>query len=138
MKNSRLLAMGLFALVSLAGCGGVVDEPTGESPVGRSEAALSAEAEQGQGQEERGKPCRTTAECPNTGFFICTTEDGVCNPPPGCNPEREICPAICFGTCEPTTPPPSKRCGDIVCPQGTRCCNPLQSICVPPGFGCIF
>jgi hypothetical protein len=136
MLNSRLLAVGLFAVVSLVGCGGVVDETTVWDPAGTSEAALSASPEQGQVDE--GKPCRTTAECPNTGFFVCSTEQGVCNPPPGCNPDREICPAICFGTCEPITPPPSKVCGEVVCPQGTRCCNPLRSICVPPGFSCIF
>jgi hypothetical protein len=30
----------------------------------------------------------------------CTTSDGECNPPPGCDP-GESCPAVCFGRCIP-------------------------------------
>jgi hypothetical protein len=135
MRKLINLGVGLLAVLALVGCGGVVDAPpTGEEPVGVTAAGL--ESERAGGQEDRGKPCLTSADCPNTGFFQCSTEFGVCNPPPGCNPEREICPAVCYGTCEPIVPPPSKRCGEIVCPQGTRCCNPLANLCVPPGFLC--
>lgn len=28
-------------------------------------------------------------------------------------------------------------CGNVVCPRGQYCCNPLLSICAPPGFACI-
>lgn len=29
------------------------------------------------------------------------------------------------------------RCGEVVCGPGTSCCNPLRSICTPPGMVCI-
>jgi hypothetical protein len=28
-------------------------------------------------------------------------------------------------------------CGTVACPRGEYCCNPLLSICTPPGMGCI-
>lgn len=33
-------------------------------------------------------------------------------------------------------PPPGGQCGLVVCPVGTRCCNPLCSACTPPGVSC--
>jgi hypothetical protein len=48
-----------------------------------------------------GKPCTSSAQCPSN--TSCTTEMGVCNPPPGCDPARgDVCPAVCYGTCEPS------------------------------------
>ena len=29
-----------------------------------------------------------------------------------------------------------EQCGNRVCTPGTSCCNPLCSICTPPGVGC--
>ena len=34
-------------------------------------------------------------------------------------------------------PPGSPLCGDVVCDVSEYCCNPLLSICTPPGEGCI-
>jgi hypothetical protein len=48
------------------------------------------------------RPCASTAACP-TGT-TCTTEAGVCNPPPGCDPAKGVCPAVCYGTCAPRAP----------------------------------
>ena len=44
------------------------------------------------------RPCASSESC-NPGE-VCTTEDGVCNPPPGCGP-GVVCPAVCYGTCRP-------------------------------------
>jgi hypothetical protein len=38
-----------------------------------------------------------------------------------------------FGPIGPIEPP---LCGNVVCPVGTRCCNPLCSACTPPGVEC--
>lgn len=32
--------------------------------------------------------------------------------------------------------PAPQQCGNVVCPFGTRCCNPLCSACTPPGVEC--
>jgi hypothetical protein len=135
MRKLINVGVGLLAVLALAGCGGVIEEPVGEVKAVRG-AMAALEAEQGQSNEEQGKPCLSTADCPPNGRFFCTAETGVCNPPPGCNPEREFCPAVCFGTCEQV--PGGEQCGEVVCPKGTECCNPLRSICVPPGDFCIF
>ena len=37
------------------------------------------------------------------------------------------------GPIGPIEPP---LCGNVVCPFGTRCCNPLCSACTPPGVEC--
>src|SRR5262245_11858103 len=47
-----------------------------------------------------GAICLSTAGC--AAGEICTTEDGVCNQPPGCNPGG--CVAVCTGTCRPGGP----------------------------------
>lgn len=33
-------------------------------------------------------------------------------------------------------PPGGGQCGLVICPVGTRCCNPLCSACTPPGVEC--
>lgn len=33
--------------------------------------------------------------------------------------------------------PKGEKCGDVVCGEGTYCCNPLMNICVKPGMMCI-
>jgi hypothetical protein len=77
------------------------------------------------------KACTSSADCGATRF--CTVESGVCNPPPGCDP-GEVCPAVCYGTCEPK--PVGPRCGNVVCGAGEECCNASCGICVPPGGLC--
>jgi hypothetical protein len=46
----------------------------------------------------RPRACASSSQCKATEY--CTTEDGVCNRPPGCKP-GSICPAVCYGTCQP-------------------------------------
>ena len=48
----------------------------------------------------RGAPCASTSSCDKG--EVCTTEDGVCNPAPGCGPGK-VCPAVCYGTCRPAS-----------------------------------
>lgn len=36
----------------------------------------------------------------------------------------------------PIGPIEPQMCGLVVCPVGTRCCNPLCSACTPPGVEC--
>jgi hypothetical protein len=78
------------------------------------------------------KPCASSADC--SGATFCTVESGVCNPPPGCNPPDVVCPAVCYGTCEPK--PSGERCGPNVCQAGEFCCNESCGICAPRGGAC--
>jgi hypothetical protein len=50
-----------------------------------------------------GEICVSTSDCPSG--LTCTTEDGVCNSPPGCTGPAS-CPAVCTGTCRAPTAPP--------------------------------
>lgn len=126
MRNATIRAVGLLAVLGLVltGCG-PVDEVTVEDDTLESVSAAV-------GNPERGRACASSLDCPPNGKFFCTTETGTCNPPPGCDPSREFCPAVCFGTCEK-----GEECGDAVCTPGTYCCNPLRSLCVPEGNLCI-
>lgn len=109
----RSIVLGfVFACVAVAGCA-VEAEPVG--PIG---AAVG------------GKPCASSAECAASQY--CTTEDGVCNRPPGCRP-GEICPAVCYGTCARDE---REQCGDVTCRAGDVCCNASCGICTEPGGFC--
>lgn len=44
------------------------------------------------------KACASSNACGSAEY--CTTEDGVCNAPPGCGP-GQVCPALCYGLCAP-------------------------------------
>jgi len=74
------------------------------SAVGCGQAGAPAPTDDtaaGTGELRKGV-CRSTADCgPN---LHCTTDDGVCNPPPNCG--KGTCAAVCYGTCEPIEPPP--------------------------------
>lgn len=119
MRMNWLRGMGLWMAVLCFGLGSVGAAQEAEAP-----------------PEDRGKACLSTEDCP--GPLVCSTERGVCNPPPGCDPSREICAAVCYGLCEPPGGrPPAERCGEAVCTPGTYCCNPLRSLCVPEGHVCI-
>jgi hypothetical protein len=82
-----------------------------------------------QSELARARQCRSSNQC-GPGRY-CTTEDGVCNPPPGCRP-GSICPAVCFGTCQTR----AVACGPTSCPAGQVCCNASCGICTPPGGVC--
>jgi len=84
----------------------------------------------GTGDGGVGAPCIGTEAC--AAGEVCTTEDGVCNPPPGCGPSV-TCPAVCFGTCREAT---DVVCGAARCAAGSICCNASCGICAAPGSGC--
>jgi hypothetical protein len=79
------------------------------------------------------RACASTAECPSG--TTCTTEAGVCNPPPGCNADAgTVCPAVCYGTCARSGG--GVACGKAQCAAGQVCCNASCGICTPPGGVC--
>ena len=65
---------------------------------------------------------------------VCTTEDGVCNAPPGCGAAASPVPAVCYGNCRPAKDGPA--CGTVRCAAGMVCCNDSCGICTPPNGGC--
>jgi hypothetical protein len=69
--------------------------------------------------------------------MTCTTDDGVCNPPPGCTTPG-ACAAVCTGTCRPATAPPitfalvNGGAGSVFIYEG---CNPdltITQLSTPP------
>ncbi len=85
--------------------------------------------------QARGRPCVSSDACPAS--LICSTEQGACALPPGCEPSVEVCVAVCYGTCVlPASAPPPQRCGEGVCEPGTYCCNSLQGLCLPNDSDC--
>jgi hypothetical protein len=44
---------------------------------------------------------------------------------------------VMLGPNDPRCIPEGEKCGGILCPTGTVCCNPLRNICVKPGMFCI-
>ena len=120
------LSFGLAAVASLAvsGCDALDDFFNGSHGGGSARA------------------CASSAECP--AGTTCTTELGVCNPPPGCDPTKNVCPAVCYGTCGP----PNAACrSDADCrlfsDYCTGCdCRALASnapdpTCPGPGVQCL-
>ena len=85
LGNARKLIVGAAVVFGFIGCEFVNKSAVDESPP--SEAAGL-----------RRGVCRSSADCPAS--QQCTTEEGVCNPPPGCQGAK-VCPAVCYGTCEP-------------------------------------
>lgn len=110
---ARFLAASLVAF-TFAACGAPEEVPSSDQSSG----------------DVVSTPCMSTAQC-GTGE-VCTTEDGVCNPPPGCGP-GVACPAVCYGTCRPKAGTP---CGSKTCGPGTVCCNASCGICTPPDGAC--
>ncbi len=119
----------VFALV--LACGGAreaIQQPQID------DAGLDAPADAGApivGEPDQPIPCSSSAACQRG--EVCTTEDGVCNPPPGCRP-GDVCPALCYGTCGSSGG--GERCGPTVCAPGTVCCNASCGTCTPPGAAC--
>jgi hypothetical protein len=78
---------------------------------------------------ENAAGCFGDDECGETGH--CSTSDGECLPPPGCEPGQG-CPAVCFGRCIDD----GEVCAVALCEAGTTChaecdaqgCHP---VCVP-------
>jgi hypothetical protein len=90
------------------------------------------------------KACASSADCAAGSF--CTVESGVCNPPPGCK-RGDVCPAVCYGTCEVKAPPPAQCRGDADCRAFAFMCtgcdclalgpNDREPICDGPGVQCL-
>jgi hypothetical protein len=118
----RLLATALLPL-TLAACGG------GDAAQGSGDPGLV-----------RPVPCASSDACKPT--EVCTTEDGVCNPPPGCRPGM-ICPAVCYGTCRPRMSPCATdadcRAAAVYCTGCTCLALSLcekDPVCGGPGVAC--
>jgi hypothetical protein len=121
MKIAKLVALFALALMPF-GCSAGDPSDGSAGPVAEAENELSL------------KTCRSSADC--RAPLYCTTEDGVCNRPPGCGPD-DICPAVCYGTCSyKRIVLPSPTCGGNVCPKGTFCCNASCGTCAPLGGAC--
>lgn len=83
--------------------------------------------------------CFGDEEC-GTGAH-CSTSDGECLPPPGCDPDNgQACPAVCYGKCVLD----QDSCTNVDCGPGSHCeeqcqgapggtCNP---VCVPDQDSC--
>jgi hypothetical protein len=66
---------------------------------------------------EGGGSCTSSADC-GPGSH-CTTDDGDCQPPPGCDPTTGMdCPAVCTGVCVPDG---GDVCANIDCGPGAHC-----------------
>jgi hypothetical protein len=103
------------------------DDPTGAAGSGAAGRGGGGSGAGGGG----GAPCASTGAC--AAGEICTTEDGVCNAPPGCG-AGVSCPAVCYGNCRPAKDGP--ECGATRCAAGMVCCNDSCGICTPPNGGC--
>jgi hypothetical protein len=67
--------------------------------------------------------CYSSAQCrPDQ---VCTTEDKVCLPPPGCKPGTP-CALVCTGVCRPRVPAPS---GPGVACRSDADCRPVSNDC---------
>lgn len=90
-----------------------------------------------------GRACASTTMC--APGEICTTEDGVCNRPPGCAPGA-ICPAVCYGTCRPGDGQPAACKSDADCRTFSDYCTGCDCrvlsvgqkdpVCPGPGVQC--
>jgi len=89
------------------------------------------------------KPCASTADC--AAGSLCTVDEGVCNPPPGCK-RGDVCPAVCYGTCKAR--PPVVQCRvDADCRAFAFMCtgcdclalgpNDREPVCEGPGVQCL-
>jgi hypothetical protein len=93
------------------------------------------------GQGDGGRPgniggpmCGTSSDCPAP--EMCTTEDGVCNPPPGCQPGQfRPCLGSCYGTCRPRgTGPAANPCqSDGDCRAVADTCMGCSCVALGPG-----
>jgi hypothetical protein len=103
----------LFSLLSLALLIGALAGVCGcQSPPEDGESADPTAEEAGGGELSIRKPCSSSSLCGSDG--VCTTEQGVCNPPPGCDP-GSVCPAVCYGTCQPPRVIPGRCQTDADC-----------------------
>lgn len=81
-----------------------------------------------------GVVCPPKMECCNPTCNICVfpgmrCTQQACNTAPPATKDLEL-------MLEPIGPIEPELCGNVVCPKGTTCCNPLCSACTPPGVSC--
>jgi hypothetical protein len=109
------IALNLTILVSCSACS------SGPNPIGGGGGA----AGNGGSASDAGSKvaCASTNSCAPSEY--CTTEDGVCNLPPGCTPAL-ACPAVCYGVCEP------RKGVAYDCNVSSVACDRLPPEC-PPG-----
>jgi hypothetical protein len=85
-------------------------------------------------------PCAAVL-CPVGSQCVPRGDTGVCVPvkPPISRCATVRCPAgtKCVDNGTSVSCVGGERCGETVCGPGTACCNPLRSICTPPGVACI-
>ncbi|HMJ12411.1 MAG TPA: hypothetical protein VK524_13395 [Polyangiaceae bacterium] len=120
MKHRIRIWAYFSVLFLLPSCGGIADSDESTQASGAATDSVIV-----------AKPCASSSQCPAS--MHCTTEDGVCNRPPGCRP-GDICPTVCYGTCRFTPAPVT--CGSAVCGKGEFCCNASCSTCAPRGGAC--
>jgi len=89
--------MGLVGVAISGGCDREMD--TGDD-VASATSAAGSEPVTVVTSELRHRACTSSGDCRADQF--CTTETGVCNPPPGCHPRRPgvVCADVCYGTCQ--------------------------------------
>lgn len=115
---------------------GVVDEPTGPSPEpGHDKAQFT------QCIAESVRLCTGSEQC--EAGERCTTLDGECLSPPGCDQDGVACPAVCYGRCVPGDVEPDLECAEL--PDEPTCkarpdCYPVylgeDCTCDPTGCTC--
>jgi hypothetical protein len=119
MIKASALAMSALGFIAAAGCS------AGDS---------GSSTEQSASELLPARTCASSTQCAKTEH--CTTEDGVCNRPPGCGPNK-LCPALCYGTCQPRPTEP-QFCGGIAgfpCPEGQTCVDNPNDDCDPANGG---
>ncbi|MEZ4404769.1 MAG: hypothetical protein R3B06_32565 [Kofleriaceae bacterium] len=80
-------------------------------------------------QEPNTQTCFSSADCADG--YTCTTEQGDCLPPPGCDPSTGMaCPAVCSGVCVPS----GGACTAVDCGPGFHC-EEVCSDTLPGGGG---
>ena len=76
--------------------------------------------------------CYSDADC--KGGAVCSTSNGDCKAPPGCNKPGQACPAVCYGEC---VAPQGGCTSNDQCAKGEVCIMPpCPMIDCPPGATC--
>lgn len=137
MKKLSLLLLGIAAValttVPLSAAEIAAPGCTGEPALDLGAVQTDA-VEMAAGEPCGGITCPPKMECCNPTCnkcvfpgMSCTQE--VCNDNSAAVQELEL-------QLEPIGPIEPELCGNVVCPKGTSCCNPLCSTCTPPGVSC--
>jgi len=138
-----LLSTALLGVVAVALMTVPVSAAEISAPDCTGEPALDLGAVQSEAVDlVAGEPC---------GGVICPPKMECCNPTcnkcvfPGMRCTQQVCNStsttldlepVFEPVFEPIGPIEPELCGNVVCPKGTTCCNPLCSACTPPGVSC--